>query len=131
MLNQYRMATHDSRISLLNGEGAYMEASLAGSGLHCCGVGIEAKNYICPREMTFEELSEEFRLFDSGADYSFVMQEWIMLHHSFSLLPVFIKWIAVAAVLDAVIILIFFGVPENHVLHYSHILDTFSRFLPW
>ena len=35
-----------------------------------------------------------------------------MLHDSFSLLPVFIKWIAVAAVLDAVIILIFFGVPE-------------------
>mgnify|MGYP006993759115 FL=1 len=112
MLNQYRMATHDSRISLLNGEGAYMEASLAGSGLHCCGVGIETKNYICPREMTFEELSEEFRLFDSGADYSFVMQEWIMLHDSFSLLPVFIKWIAVAAVLDAVIICLLYTSPS-------------------
>lgn len=54
-----------------------------------------------------------------------------MLHDSFSLRLSSFKWVAVAAVLDAVIILIFFGVPENHVLHYSHILDTFSRFLPW
>ncbi|MFR1412480.1 MAG: hypothetical protein ACLSUW_09415 [Akkermansia sp.] len=66
------MATHDSRISLLNGEGAY--EVLGRKRLHCCGVGIEAKNYLPPRN-DLEELLRN-SAFDSGADYSFVMQEW-------------------------------------------------------
>ena len=55
-----------------------------------------------------------------------------MLHDSFSLLPVFIKWIAVAGrsgcrhhsdILRRARKTMFFTIP--------HILDTFSRFLPW
>lgn len=131
MLDQYRSAASDARISLLSEEGTCMEAVGVGEGLHYCGVEMGDRNYICPREMTFEELSEQFRHFDSGADYSFVTEEWLALHHSASLLPSFIKWIVIAALVDAAIIFMFINLPENHPLHYSNILDTCARLFFW
>ncbi|MEI3558470.1 MAG: hypothetical protein V8Q21_04805 [Akkermansia muciniphila] len=40
-----------------------------------------------------------------------------------------VKWIGVAALMDAAIVLAFTGLPESRTAHLSCMLDTFTRFL--
>ncbi len=79
--------------------------------------------------MPVEELEEQFRRFDSGEDFSFVQEDWSFYEPSASPLPAMVKWIGVAALMDAAIVLAFIGLPEGHTVHLSCMLDTFTRFL--
>lgn len=126
---RYGGASHKAHISLIGGGEMHMQSAPVGNGLYYCEVGDAGHGYVCPHEMTFEELKEQFRRFDSGEDFSFVTKEWSVYEPSLSPLPGMIKWIGAAVLMDAAIILAFTGVPESHAVHLSYMLDTFARFL--
>lgn len=126
---RYGNSSHKAHISLVGGDGMHMQSVPVGNGLYYCEVGDDAHGYVCPHEMPVEELEEQFRRFDSGEDFSFVKEDWSFYEPSASPLPAMVKWIGVAALMDAAIVLAFTGLPEVHTVHLSCMLDTFTRFL--
>lgn len=129
MFARYGNASHDARLSLVGENGMHMQSVPAGNGLHYCGVGDTAHEYVCPHEMMMEELEEEFRRFDSGMDYSFVAQQWEACERSSSPLFAIAVWVGVAALIDAAIILSFTGLPENSHLLFSFMANFCAVFL--
>lgn len=126
---RYKDASHQAHISLIGEDGTHMQSVPVGNGLYYCEVGDAAHSYVCPHEMPVEELEEQFRRFDSGEDFSFVAEEWNIYEPSSSPLPAIVKWIAVAALMDAAVILAFTGLPVSQTVHLSCMLHTFTRFL--
>lgn len=129
MFLRYENASHNAHISLTGENGLHMQSVPVGNCLYYCEVGDATHGYVCPHEMSVEELEEQFRRFDAGEDFSFVAEEWSIYEPSLSPLPAIVKWIAVAALMDAAIILAFTGLPEGPAFHLSCMLDTFSQFL--
>lgn len=129
LFRRYRDASHKAHISLMSADGRLMQSVPVGNGLYYCEVGDAAHGYVCPHEMPVEELEEQFRRFNSGEDFSFVEKEWSIYEPSSSPLPTMVKWIALAALIDAAIIMAFTGFPAIQTVHLSYLLHTFARFL--
>lgn len=113
MLEKYQLAINDSYVALHRDDGIVMQSVPVGDGLYCCSIGDSSVNYVCPHELTFEQLSAEFHRFDAFTDQVIVPRSWKKDHSHFSSISGIFKWIAVACVMDAVIVLLFTGLPEG------------------
>lgn len=129
MFSRYAGASHDARLFLVGENGVHMQSSPGGNGLHYCEVGDTFHEYVCPRGMAEEEVVEQFRRFDAGMDYSFVAQQWNTRGRRSSPLFAIAVWVAVAAVMDAAIILSFTGLPENSGFLFSFVFGICACFL--